>query len=170
MSRPTSKESLLELSTENYQKLLILINSFSEQEKIATFPFEDRDRNIRDVVGHLHEWHLMMQTWYELGMQGQKPITPKEGYTWKTLPALNQVIWEKYQTIPLADTIKKLAASHNTIQEMIHRHTDEQLFTKKFYLWTGTTSLGSYFISSTSSHYDWAIKKLKCYKKRITHL
>ncbi|MEL6140134.1 MAG: ClbS/DfsB family four-helix bundle protein, partial [Bacteroidota bacterium] len=34
------------------------------------------------------------------------------------------------------------------------------------YAWTGTTSLGAYLISSTSSHYDWAYKLIKRCKKK----
>ena len=37
--------------------------------------------------------------------------------------------------------------------------THEELFSKKVYKWVGGSTLGSYFVSSTSSHYDWAIKK-----------
>ena len=167
MPRPIDKKSLIDLSNNNYQALITLINHFSEQQKIATFSFEDRDRNIRDIVCHLHEWHNMMQNWYQKGMSGEKPITPKEGYTWKDLPELNQTIWQHYQNTSLSDALAKLTKSHITIQALIESHTQEQLFTKKFYFWTGTTSLGAYFISSTSSHYDWAIKKLKRYKKTI---
>ena len=31
----------------------------------------------------------------------------------------------------------------------------------------GTTNLGAYFISTTSSHYDWALKKLKAHRKIV---
>jgi hypothetical protein len=48
---------------------------------------------------------------------------------------------------------------------LITAHTDAELFTKKHYNWTGTTSLGAYFISATSSHYDWAMKKLRQAKR-----
>ncbi|MDR1911573.1 MAG: ClbS/DfsB family four-helix bundle protein, partial [Helicobacteraceae bacterium] len=37
----------------------------------------------------------------------------------------------------------------------------DELFTKNKYEWTGTTSLGSYLISATSSHYDWGLKTIK---------
>jgi hypothetical protein len=40
-------------------------------------------------------------------------------------------------------------------------HSDEELFEKKRYQWTGTTSLGSYLVSATSSHYEWALKLIK---------
>lgn len=45
--------------------------------------------------------------------------------------------------------------------------SNEALFSKGFYSWTGTTTLGAYFISNTSSHYDWAIKKLKAHRRLI---
>lgn len=31
----------------------------------------------------------------------------------------------------------------------------------------GTTNLGAYFISTTISHYDWALKKLKAHRKIV---
>jgi hypothetical protein len=50
---------------------------------------------------------------------------------------------------------------------IIEKHTDEELFTKKKYAWTGTTSLGSYLISATSSHYDWGLKTIKLLRKLV---
>lgn len=58
-----------------------------------------------------------------------------------------------------------LAESHKKVLALVEQYTNEELFTKKYFAWTGTTDLGSYFVSSTSSHYDWAIKKLKAHKK-----
>jgi hypothetical protein len=49
--------------------------------------------------------------------------------------------------------------------DLIQKHSDEELFTKKRYAWTGTTSLGAYMISATSSHYDWALKTMRPLKK-----
>ncbi|HOP45228.1 MAG TPA: ClbS/DfsB family four-helix bundle protein, partial [Flavobacteriales bacterium] len=37
----------------------------------------------------------------------------------------------------------------------------EELFEKKRYRWTGSTSLGAYLVSATSSHYDWALKLIQ---------
>lgn len=47
-------------------------------------------------------------------------------------------------------------------------YSDEELFTKKYFRWTGTTDLGSYFVSTLSSHYEWALKKLKEHRKRVS--
>jgi hypothetical protein len=54
-----------------------------------------------------------------------------------------------------------LEKSHNAAIKLIETFSDEDLFTKKRLSWTGNSTLGSYCISATSSHYDWAIKKLK---------
>ena len=43
--------------------------------------------------------------------------------------------------------------------------SDEDLFDRGRFDWTGTTTLGSYFVSATSSHYDWALKKLRAHRR-----
>ena len=86
---------------------------------------------------------------------------PAKGYTWKTAPKLNRKIWEQYRHSPLSEVKHKLATSHQSVCELIDSHTNEELFEKKHYKWTGSTSLGAYLISATSSHYDWATKLIK---------
>jgi hypothetical protein len=44
---------------------------------------------------------------------------------------------------------------------LILRNTDEELFTKRRYAWMGTTSVRAYLVSSTASHYDWGLGKIK---------
>jgi hypothetical protein len=103
----------------------------------------------------------MMLRWYNDGMNGRMPIIPREGYTWRTLPAMNRLVWKDYQTTSLDKAFKLLAKSHEEIMNIVRRHSDKDLFTKRKYKWTGTTSLGSYLVSTLSSHYDWGIKTLK---------
>ncbi len=167
MPRPKNKEELLLISNENYNKLFDFVNTFSSIELHATFPFENRDRNIRDVLAHLHHWHLMMIRWYEEGMSGNKPEMPAAGYTWKTTADLNVEIRNMYQGTNYDEVLKLVNKSFSKLQSIITKHSNEELFEKKRYKWTGTTSLGSYLVSATSSHYDWAMKILKKYKKSI---
>lgn len=161
MPRPKTKAELLSASSDRFARLNLAIDSLSPTQIKAPFPFEHRDKNVRDVLAHLHAWHEMMLEWYKTGMAGSKPEMPAKGYTWRTTPELNAVIWEKYQRTSLQSVRKKLDASHEALMELIHQHTNDELFTKCFYAWTGTTSLGSYLVSATSSHYDWALKILK---------
>ncbi len=165
MSRPVNKAELLDLSEKNLDKLFVFINALPEKVRGGWFDLNGRDKSLTDVICHLHEWHNMMLEWYTVGMSGEKPAIPREGYTWQTLPALNRKIREKYKDTDLADALSMLKESHKKVTVLINKHSDEELFTKKMYPWTGTTSLGAYFISSTSSHYDWALKTIKPLKK-----
>ncbi len=161
MPRPTTKDQLLNLSQKNYLKLQDFIDSIPKEIQLREFPEGTLNRNIRDVLAHLHHWHLMMIDWYTIGMRGTKPDIPAKGYTWKTLPDLNRKIWEMYKNVVLETVKIDLEKSFKDIQQVIERHTDDELFEKKRYHWTGTTSLGAYLISCTSSHYDWALKLIK---------
>jgi hypothetical protein len=161
MSRPTNKKDLLDQSQKSYNDLLAFIKSMSDEDRNREFPAGTMNRNIRDVLAHLHQWHVMMQEWYDTGMKGQKPDIPAKGYTWKTTPELNRKIREEYKDTDLSTVLKMLEDSFATIREIISRHTDEELFEKKKYKWTGTTSLGAYLVSATSSHYEWALKLIR---------
>jgi hypothetical protein len=109
----------------------------------------------------------MVESWYKIGMSGKKPAIPAEDVTWQKLPVLNHRIYDKYKGTDLKQAIMLFKKSHKKIMGLIEKHTDEELFTKKKYAWTGTTSLGAYLISATSSHYDWGLKTIKPIKKLI---
>ena len=161
MARPKNKLELQQLSDANFEKLLDQVKGLMEQNGNIEFPEGFLNRNIKDVLAHVHEWHNMFLEWYEKGMAGLKPEMPKIGYTWKTLPALNREIWNTYRDEKYEVILTKLSDSHKKVQELIDRHTNEELFTKKKYKWTGSTSMGEYLVSNTSSHYDWAFKLIK---------
>ena len=165
MARPKNKAELLILSKKNFELLMDFIESFSNEEQNADFPKGTMNRNIRDVLMHLHHWHLMMLDWYKAGMKGEKPDMPAKGYTWKTTPELNRWIWEKHKDTTLEEAKKNCKSSYEKVRSLIDKQTNEELFEKKRYKWTGTTSLGAYLVSATSSHYDWAIKLIKKSKK-----
>ncbi len=165
MSRPKNKEELIALSHQNFEKLNKLIDSYSEQDQNADFPPGTMNRNIRDVVAHLDHWHGMMENWYKVGMAGKKPDMPAKGYTWKTVPDLNRRIWETYSKDDLKTVRARFEKSFQAMQNIIQNHSNEELFEKKRYPWTGSTSLGAYLISATSSHYDWAFKLIRKARK-----
>jgi hypothetical protein len=167
MARPTDKAALVEASVAGCRLLLAEVEAIPADLRGAEFPSDGRDRNIRDVVCHLHEWHKLMLGWYEVGMSGEKPDIPALGFTWRTTPDLNRDLWARHQGSSLEVALELFARSHQGVHSLILRHTDEELFTKKLYAWTGTTSLGAYLVSSTSSHYDWGHKKIKKLRRHL---
>lgn len=167
MARPTTKEQLIEAGNTNFDKLFTLINSMTRAEQEQTFAFEDRDKNIRDVLVHLYEWHQLLLHWIRSNQAGNKTNFLPEPYNWKTYPQMNIKFWEKHQETPLDKSVELLTKSHSEAMSLIADFSNQELFTNKYYAWTGTTSLGSYCVSATASHYDWALKKIKKHQKTL---
>jgi len=167
MPRPTTKTELISAAGTQYDKLWTLIDSMTDDEQNAVFLFEDRDRNVRDVLVHLYEWHQLLLKWTAANMGGEAKSFLPEPYNWKTYPDMNVGFCEKHQTTAYEASKELLCGSHKKVMELIEGFSDDELFVKKYFSWTGTTSLGSYCISATSSHYDWAMKKLKLQIKAL---
>lgn len=169
MPRAKSKTDLLNDSTNNFDKLNVLINTMSLSNQEALFLFEDRDKNVKDVIVHLYEWQQLMLTWVRENIKGNPtPFLPKP-YNFRTYGIYNtKVIWKKHFETKLQDAKFMLAQSHQKTMKLIESFTNEELFTKKVYKWTNTSTLGSYFVSTTASHYDWAINKIKKHIKLLT--
>ena len=162
MPRAANKTELLAAADAQFGKLWKLIDSMGPEEQTATFGFDDRDKNLRDVLVHLYEWHQMVENWHRIGTpEGRMPDVPGKGYTWKTLPDLNLEIWKRYQNISLEDSKKMLRESHKMAIALVESHSNEELFDKGVYKWTKSSTLGAYFVSSMPSHYDWAMMKIK---------
>lgn len=177
MSRPKSKKKLMSAGEESYAKLWKLIDSLSEQEKQAEFKFGaeagkeahwGRDKNIRDVLVHLYEWHDMFLDWVRSNHQeGREKQFLLDGYNWKNYGEMNQSLWRKHQSTTYAQAKELVDESHQKVMEMIGKFTDKELFLKGHYAWVGGSSLGQYAISTTVGHYDWAIKKIKMHIKTL---
>jgi len=165
MPRPATKKDLLEAANGQFSKLWKLINSMSEEEQIATFLFEDRDRNLRDILIHLYEWHQLLLTWVNANQNENLQAFLPEPYNWKTYPKMNVAFWERHQNTPYQEAQEMIKGSHEDVMKLIESFSNEELFAKKHFSWTGTTSLGSYCVSVTSSHYDWAMKKIRKHMK-----
>jgi hypothetical protein len=124
-----------------------------------------RDTNLRDVLVHLYEWHKLLLDWTDANLNGDaKPFLP-EPYTWKTYGDMNVEFWKKHHATSYDDAKTMLCDSHGKVMSLIESLTNNELFEKKHFSWTGTTNIGGYCISVTSSHYDWAMKKIKLHQK-----
>lgn len=175
MGRPAEKSDLLTAAAVNFEKLNQLISSLTEAERTTPFDFSGdekkkenhwkRDKNLRDIYIHLYEWHQLLLRWISANETGDpKPFIPRP-YTWKTYGDLNTAFWKKHQNTTLEDAQDLFYKSHEEVLHLAEHYSNEELFTKGMYKWVGGSTLGSYFVSTTSSHYDWATKKLKAHKK-----
>lgn len=164
MPRPRTRKDLLAAATKEFTRLEAMLDGLDPAlaDDVAwQAPIEDRSRNPRDVVTHVHAWHLMVAGWCREGDRGGFPQVPGGGHTWREIPVINDEIWERFRETAYGDARELLRTSHQDVVALIEAHSDEQLFAKGVYAWTRTSTLGSYFVSCTSSHYVWARKTLR---------
>ncbi len=179
MPRPQTKDDLLKAAQENYEALTKLIDGLTEKELNTPFDFSNqpskkeahwsRDKNVRDVLIHLYEWHQLLLKFptNNAGVTDKKAaiaFLPSE-YSWKTYGAMNVMFWNRHQDTSLEEAKELFAKSHAEVMKLIEGYSNEELFTQKYFAWTGNAALGSFCVSNTSSHYDWAMKKIKAHKK-----
>lgn len=175
MPRPTTKNDLINAAKENYEKLNLLISKLNDDELSTPFDFSKdekkkeahwkRDKNLRDILVHLYEWHQLILNWVNSNREGTERAFIPEPYNWKTYGDMNVEFWKKHQNTSLEDATMMLNKSHEEVLKLVKTFTNDELFSKGVYKWVGGSTLGSYFVSTTSSHYDWAIKKLKAHQK-----
>ncbi|MDR3051563.1 MAG: ClbS/DfsB family four-helix bundle protein [Oscillospiraceae bacterium] len=175
MGRPATKADLIKAANEQFEKMWGLMGVMTDDERHASFDFGDhfnkreahwqRDKNLRDVLVHLYEWHRLLLHWVEANQAGDtKPFLPQP-YNWKTYAQMNAAFWQKHQSTPHEEAERMLRGSHQKVMALIERFSNENLFESRRFAWTGTSSLGAYCVSATSSHYDWAMKKIKAHIK-----
>jgi len=175
MGSPTSKHDLVTATIEYYDKLHKLIAKLSETELSTPFDFSEdvkkkeahwkRDKNLRDILIHLYEWHQLLLTWIQANEKGENKSFLPEPYNWRTYGDMNVEFWQKHQDTSLEEAKALLEQSHREVLNLAEQFTDEELFSKGIYKWVGGSTLGAYFVSATSSHYTWAMKKLKAHMK-----
>ena len=173
MGRPTTKADLIETANTNYQELNAFILSLTEKELTTPFEFGQekkeahwqRDKNLRDILVHLYEWHQLLLHWVRSNQEGKNQSFLPKPYNWKNYGELNVVFWKKHQDTDLEEAKELLRQSHQEVMELAETFSDEELFAKGVFPWVGSSTLGSYFVSNPGSHYNWAIKKLKAHRK-----
>ena len=175
MPRPRNKADLIIAANTNYDKLITLIEKRTDAEKNTPYDFSGdekkkeahwrRDKNLRDVLMHLNEWHLLLLEWIKNRENGSNKPFLLEGYNWKTYGDMNLLFYNRCQNVSEGEALKRFMDSHKRVMEALDTFSEEELFTNTYYSWVGGSCIGSDCISVTSSHYDWAMKKMKAHQK-----
>lgn len=139
-----------------FAELLTLIDGLADESLAAEFAGGGRDRNVRDVVAHLHAWHILLERWSSDGAAGGMPSIPAEGYTWRELDALNEELRRQWQETSLPELLALLRASHESLQAMVALRTDAELAAPDAFAWTQGSPLGALAWECGGNHYAWA--------------
>jgi hypothetical protein len=159
MPRPTTKIDLLEAADREYRALEAMLAPLTQEQML------DRrgmgGSSVKDVLAHLVEWQQMVLGWYRAGLNDETPEMPAPGFKWNQTPQLNQAIHEKHRDRPLEEVVESFERSHRETVSAVEGLSDAELFTAGLARWTSKNTMGTYFVSATSSHYVWARKKIR---------
>ena len=157
MSRFSTKEDLLADAAAARAKLDRLLDEIPGTAKLA--PIVD-GMSVKDFITHRTAWGRMMINWYNEAAAGGTPAVPAEGYTWGQLNELNAEIHTRFVDTPLSEAEARFTRTNDMLFRLIAACTDEELFEKRFYSFTGTTDLAAYFTSATGGNYRSAYKHI----------
>jgi hypothetical protein len=166
MSRPADRQTLLSRVDTAYQELLAQVDALDPTARHESGACEAW--SVKDILAHLDAWHELFLGWERVGSAGGLPDLPAAGYTWKDTPALNTAIWERTRDDAWDDVCARLDESRRRVKDVIASYDDAALFEKRRYRWTGSTSVGSYAVSATTSHYEWATRLIRRFAKSRT--
>lgn len=159
MPRPTSKTDLLQAINQERGALQALLDTLSPEQ--MTVPGIVGEWAVKDVLAHLTTWEQMVLGWHAAGLRGETPELPAPGFKWNQTPALNQQIYETHRDQPLDEVLAQFQASSAEILAVIEGLSNEDLFRAGRFAWTQKNTLGTYFVSATSSHYLWARTEIR---------
>lgn len=168
MVRPTSKAQLLDGAENEFNRLVEAAASVEPSRRSE--PGVCEEWSVKDILAHLDAWNRMFLVWEEAGRRGEVVPKPAEGFNWVDTPALNAHIHADTADHGWDEVWARLADSHARVTSAIEHYRDEDLFTKKRYPWTGSTSVALYAGSATASHYAWARGLVEKWYKRIEGL
>ena len=116
MARPQTKLDLINASEESYSKLMKLIHSMDPSLQNMPFDFSkgperkeahwQRDKNLKDVIIHLYEWHQLLLEWVESNQKGIQRTFIPEPYNWKTYGEMNRTFVTKHKNTSLEDSLE----------------------------------------------------------------
>ena len=76
MPRAATKADLIQASNEQFAKLRTLIDGMTDKEKSADIFPNERDKNVRDVLVHLYEWHCLLLNWIRSNTKRKTCLSP----------------------------------------------------------------------------------------------
>lgn len=162
-------------SNEYFMRLISLIDSLSEEERLRTLDFSNdptkteahwnRDKSIKDILAHLFEWHKIHINWINSNKNGIHISFLPKPYTWDNYIEFNIEIRDKHQHISFDEAYQELLKTHDQVMEIFDSLSEKELFEKDVFFWAENRAIIGKFDGVTKSHYEWAIEKILAHKK-----
>ncbi len=113
------------------------------------------------AIADVFKWYGSKEKAMEAMMQSTGDVRE-----WKQERDKNAEIYKKFMAARETgdadvekEAVEQLAENYKEMFKLDNARNGKELFSKGVFPWVGESTLGSYFVSVTSSHYDWAMKK-----------
>lgn len=175
MAKPTDKASLVEALQEGFLQLMDVLKTADHAKLEADFLRQDKNEkcttfsqgeNVRDLLTHIYEWQRLQVSFVDNIRKGTPRDFIQEPYR-KNYKEMDEVNRLKHQKTSLDQAIIMLEKSHAEIISLIDTFTDEELFGKKVFRVTYTTTMAAYFVSVAVSPYSQSLKRIKSHLKSM---
>ena len=178
MAYPLNKQDLRASVQEDFNALMSAIDA--AEPDVLTLPFVIGDKptkcatfqqgtNVKDLLVHILEWQRLQSTFVENIRKGTPKDFIPEPYR-KDYKEMDRINFEKHSATSLESALMMLRASHEEMIRLMDSFSEEELFGKKVFKVTYTTTMAAYFASVTSSPYTQSLKKLKSHLRDIKKL
>ena len=178
MPQPQDKQSLIASAQSDYEALIGAIET-ADAEALST-PFLPSDKpakcttfqqgnDVKDLLVHALEWQRLQSAFVANIRKGEPRDFIPEPYR-KNYKEMDQVNFEKHRSTSLESAIAMLKESHVEMMRLIESFSEEELFGKKVFRVTYTTTMAAYFMSVTCQPYTQSLKKLKSHLRDIKKL
>ncbi|WP_262316837.1 ClbS/DfsB family four-helix bundle protein [Lacticaseibacillus parakribbianus] len=160
MAKPQTRQDLILSTYRHHDRLVAQVDALSPSEQAAAFAFKGRDHNLRDVFVQLAAWEDLYLDWSQANLAGDAKRFLPQPYTWQTVGKLGRKIQAEHVDTTLSDARQLFESAYGKIMDQYEQLTNEQLFLRGFYPWTGSMALGEYAAMVSSQHFAWGIKVL----------
>ena len=165
MARSQTKAEIYEAIAFERAILLEALGGLTDEQ--MELPGACGEWSVKDILSHLLDWERRCLAWYRAGLRGEVPKTPDDHFNWRQLTALNQLIYERYKDLSLAEVRQKFKASFEEMMAALDGMTEEELFAPNAYEWTGNGLLRDFVNANTAAHYRWATKLIKKFHRSL---
>ncbi|MGX5695959.1 ClbS/DfsB family four-helix bundle protein [Agromyces soli] len=120
-----------------------------------------RDRDLQDVVNHLHAWHVLLLGWLDAIAAGRAPAYPAEGRGWAQLDELNRELRDTYRVREFDTAWRRLQTSHVGVLARVGALDEAELFDAARFAWLGGSPLAEPVHECLGGHYAWAVETIE---------
>ncbi|WP_225049336.1 ClbS/DfsB family four-helix bundle protein [Lacticaseibacillus kribbianus] len=167
MAKPQTRQDLILSTYRHHDRLVAQVDALTAAQQATPFAFKGRDRNLRDVFVQLAAWEHLYLDWSTANLAGTaKRLLPKP-YTWHTTGQLSRKIQAAHAETSLSDARQDFESAYDTLMDQFDALSNEQLFLRGFYPWTGSLALGEYATLVSASHFAWASKVVARFHRQL---